>query len=361
MDLFKSIKKLRLVALLLFIFPTIAIVGSLISHNYLISFNFSKNLNFNFSKNIPGENVVILCTTENECNENLEFNRINNLNECYVNQVDVKYIDDLGRVYDIVDETLIEKFKNSLDGRNLFISAEITNRLDKGCILNSESLFFYKIFPFFFEKIYDLKYEVGINLGTSETVNPFIYGETSISNIVKRFPINLIFKSFLYFGVVFMIFYWIYYNKIFNILNNQKKFNFFFLFGILSAIFLLLHVIFLGWKFESDVLNKLRRTYVIFFIFFELLAQSFLIRKLFIIKNSIKTYINYKIIYLKLLFVLTICFTTLIILLFLIFYDLKPHIDYILEWNYFVVLLIFYLLSFLMWKKNILAFNPTTT
>ena len=83
MDLFKSIKKLRLVALLLFIFPTIAIVGSLISHNYLISFNFSKNLNFNFSKNIPGENVVILCTTENECNENLEFNRINNLNECY--------------------------------------------------------------------------------------------------------------------------------------------------------------------------------------------------------------------------------------------------------------------------------------
>ena len=157
-----------------------------------------------------------------------------------------------------------------------------------------------------------------------------------------------------------MIFYWIYYNNIYNILNNKKKFNFFFLFGILSAMFLLLHVIFLGWKFESDFLNKLRRTYVVFFIFFELLAQSFLIRKLFIIKNSIKIYINYKVIYLKLLFVLTICFSTFIILLFLIFYDLKSNVDYILEWNYFVVLLIFYFLSFLMWKKNKLAFNPTT-
>ena len=148
-----------------------------------------------------------------------------------------------------------------------------------------------------------------------------------------------------------MIFYWIYFNKIFNTLNKKKKINFFFLFGILSAIFLLLHVIFLGWKFVSDFFTKLRRTYVVFFIFFELLAQSFLIRKLFLIKNSLKTYINYKVIYLKLYFVLIICLSSFIILLTLVFYDLKPNIDYILEWNYFVVLLIFYLLTFLMWKR----------
>ena len=355
MDLFKIINKLRFTALLLFVLPTIAIVGSLISHNYLISFNYFKNIDFNFSKNIPGDKLEILCTPENEYCLNLKLDRINNLNECNVNKIDLKFLDNLGRDYgdyNLVDKSLIETLKmNNFDGRKLFVRAEITNKLNETCILNSESLFFYKIFPFFFEKIHDLKFEKGLNLGSSETVNPFIYGETSISNIVKRFPINLIFKSFLYLGVAFMIFYWIYYNNIYNILNSKKKFNFFFLFGILSAMFLLLHVIFLGWKFESDFLNKLRRTYVVFFIFFELLAQSFLIRKLFIIKNSIKTYINYKIIYLKLLFVLTICFTTLIILLFLIFYNLKPHIDYILEWNYFVVLLIFYFLSFLMWKK----------
>ena len=356
MDLLKSIKKLRVTALFLFVLPTVAIFGSLIFHNYLVSFNFSKHVNFNFSKNIPGETVEILCTPENDYCLNLELDRIKNLNECYVNEADFNLLDDLGRnygAYSFVDKTLIETLtKNNFDGRKIFVRAEITDKLNKTCILNSRSLFFYKIFPFFFEKIHNLKYEQGIILGTSETVNPFIYGETSISNIVKRFPVNLIFKSFLYFGVAFMIFYWVYYNKIYNILNNKKKFNFFFLFGILSAIFLLLHVIFLGWKFESDFLTKLRRTYVVFFIFFELLAQYFLIRKLFLIKNSIKTYINYKIIYFKLYFVLAICFSTFIILLSLIFYDLKPNIDYILEWNYFVILLIFYLLSFFMWKKQ---------
>ena len=90
-----------------------------------------------------------------------------------------------------------------------------------------------------------------------------------------------------------------------------------------------------------------------FFLFFlELLAQSFLIRKLFLIKDSLKTFINYKVIYLKLYFVLIICSCTFIILVTLIFYDLESKIDYILEWNYFVILLIFYLLSFLMWKKT---------
>jgi hypothetical protein len=355
MDLLKSIKKLRLIALLLFVLPAIAIVGSLIFHNYIVSFNYFKNLDFNFSKNIPGERIEILCTSENDYCLNLELDRINNLDECYANKIDINYLDERGRNYGpigSVDESeWLTQIMNYSDGRKLFFRAEITNKLDKNCILNSKSLLFYKIFPLFFEKIYNLKYEQKIILGTTETVNPFIYGETSISNIAKRFPINLIFKSFLYFGAAFMIFYWIYYNKIFNILNNKKKFNFFFLFGILSAIFLLLHVIFLGWKFESDVLTKLRRTYVVFFIFFELLAQSFLIRKLFIIKNSIKNYVNYRFIYLKLYFVLAICFSTFIIIFFLIFYDLTSKIDYILEWNYFVVLLIFYLLSFLMWKK----------
>ena len=34
------------------------------------------------------------------------------------------------------------------------------------------------------------------------------------------------------------------------------------------------------------------------------------------------------------------------------FYDLDSKVDYILEWNYFLILLFFYLLSFFMWKKN---------
>ena len=359
MELLKSIRKLRIVALLLFVLPSIAIFGSLFFHNYLVSFSFSKDVNFNFSKNSPGGLIEVLCTEENNFCQKLDFKKFNHLDECYKNSVSQKYFDNFGNEIK-VSKSLINSLKiNNFEGEKLFYRAQLTNKLSKTCILNSSSFFSYKIFPLFFEKIYDLKYDKKVTLGTSTTVNPFIYGETSISNIAKRYPVNLIFKTLLYLGIACMIFYWIFYNKIFNILINKKKLNFFFIFGILSAIFLLLHVIFLGWIFENEFLTKLRRTYVIFFILFELLAQSFLIRKLFLIKDTIKDYVHLKVIYLKLYFVSIICSSTLLILIILFFKDLGSKTDYILEWNYFVILLVFYLLSFLMWKK--LASDPSST
>ena len=172
-------------------------------------------------------------------------------------------------------------------------------------------------------------------------------------------PINHFFKPLLYMTVILMILYWVYYNNIIkNLVKSSKNFNFFTL-GILSAIFLLLHVFFLGWTFESEFLTKLRRTFVVFFIFFEVLAQAFLIKKIFSIKDKMKRYLHSIIIYLKILFVLTICLGTISILIILMIYDLSSKIDYILEWNYFLVLLLFYYLSFLMWKK--LKSNPATS
>ena len=122
-------------------------------------------------------------------------------------------------------------------------------------------------------------------------------------------------------------------------------------FLILSAIFLFFHVFFLGWTFDSEFLTKLRRSYVVFFILFEILAQAFLIRKILLIKDKFIEYFNEKIIFIKLSFVIFICSSSALILGLLIFYNFSSKIDYILEWNYFLILLIFYFLSFLMWKK----------
>ena len=156
-----------------------------------------------------------------------------------------------------------------------------------------------------------------------------------------------------------MLLYWVYYNYIFKNLNKTTKNFYFFSFGLLSAVFLFLHVFFLGWNFESGFLTKLRRTFVVFFIFFEVLAQAFLIRQIFLIKDKINNYLYSVIVYLKLIFVLTICLSTVLILIILMIFDLSPKVDYILEWNYFLVLLFFYYLSFLMWRK--LISNPTTS
>ena len=83
-----------------------------------------------------------------------------------------------------------------------------------------------------------------------------------------------------------------------------------------------------------------------------MLAQTFLIKQIFSIKDKINNYLNLIVVYLKLLFVFLVCSSTIIILTILIFYDLDAKFDYILEWNYFLLLLIFYFLSFLMWKKT---------
>ncbi len=156
-----------------------------------------------------------------------------------------------------------------------------------------------------------------------------------------------------------MLFYWIYYNNIIKKLTRYTKNYYFFIFGILSASFLFLHIFFLGWTFESEFLTKLRRTFIVFFILFEILSQAFLIKKLLSIKDEFSKFFHSLIIILKLIFVIFICASSILILSILIFYDLSSKFDYILEWNYFLILLFFYFLSFLMWKK--LINNPSST
>ena len=253
MEITSSIKKLRIMALLLFVTPTIAILGTLLIHNYLVSYKFTKNVNFNFQENIPGISVEILCSKENQYCKNIKFEKFNTLKECYKNEVIENHVTENGN--EIEKNVKLKEFKNF--NEKIYYKVELSDKLNKNCILNSKSINFYNIFPLFYETIYNLKNHKKTMLGTSNTVNPFINGETSISNIAKRFPVNIIFKTLLYFSIIFMFFYWTYYNRVFKDLQHSNKNNLFFLFGILSAFFLLLHVFFLGSKFEFEFLNKL--------------------------------------------------------------------------------------------------------
>ena len=338
-----SIQRLRIISFLLFVTPAIALLGSIIIHNYLVSFKFFHDYNYNFEEDKPGNTVKILCSEENNFCDNIL--RVNKLNKCNKYTVDIKYVSATG---DLVNKDSIKELN-----QEAFVIYENTEKLDKTCIINTNSIKYYNFAPFVFEKIYELKTNEKASTGTSETINPILYGETSISNVVKRFPVKLFFKPLMYISILFMVLYWIYYNLILNKLFNKQSKNAFFVLGILSALFLLLHVFFLGWTFESEILTKLRRTLIVFFILFEVLAQAFLIKDIFKRKSEISEYLNYVVVYSKLIFVSLIFFSTLIILTILIFYDLAPKIDYILEWNYFLILLIFYFLSSIMWKRNI--------
>ena len=62
--------------------------------------------------------------------------------------------------------------------------------------------------------------------------------------------------------------YWRSYNKLFQKIKNEKKINIFYISGVLSGIFLFLHVIFLGSNIEILYFEKIKRLILILFIFF---------------------------------------------------------------------------------------------
>ena len=192
--------------------------------------------------------------------------------------------------------------------------------------------------------------------GFSSIKNPYFYGEVSISRTARYFPATLIFKPLIILSAIFLFLYWKNNLNLFNELKNNNVLNrfseSFFYLGVLSCVFLIMHASLLGLDFDSKLFDKIRRLIIILFILFELLAQVLLAKNIYKNKNVFIEFCYNKMISLKLLFVVCISTITIIILLCLFFTDLPSYIDYILEWNYFVVLLIFYFISSIMWKKN---------
>lgn len=354
-----NIRNLRNIAFFLFLIPTLSLIGSLVFHNILVSFPFIHETNYKFENDLPGT-----VTTKYKCNQENNYcsnihQKSNKLGKCNLYYVDQYVISETGELLsknglsvDNIEEEVDLKILLKKNDKKIFAQWKISEDLNNSCIRNSNLFNVYKFAPTLFEKIYKIKISKKTVLGTSVVVNPIIYGETSISNIVKRYPVKLIFKPLMYVSVILMIFYWYYNNLIFNKIIQEKNKNKFYIFGILSAVFLLLHVIFLGWVFENEILTKVRRSLIVFFILFEVLAQAFLIKYILEKKSEFFKFLNSFIVYCKLAFVFLVCFSTLIILIILLIVNLDSKIDYILEWNYFLILLFFYLLSSMMWKRN---------
>ena len=170
-----------------------------------------------------------------------------------------------------------------LEENKIYLKVTIPNKniLDDRCIKNSALYPIYEKSPFMRNVFYKIKNQY--ITGIAKPVFPFLHGEASISNIVKRFPQSYLFKPLLYLSSFFMVLYWINYKKIFFQIEKKRRINIFVIFGIFSAIFLLIHVFFLG--IDSDILifKKFRRLIIILFILSELAAQFFLVKRIFIL------------------------------------------------------------------------------
>lgn len=181
---------------------------------------------------------------------------------------------------------------------------------------------------------------------------PYIDGKTSISRTARVFPSYLIFKPCMILTGIILIYYWNANYKLISkldTLNNLKKhFRFY---GIISAIFIILHSIFLGIKFDINIYKLFRKFLLLGFILFELAAQAILVSNLYKIKNNINHLISKKILKIKIILVsvlIVVAFLSLPILVSSGYVELKNA----LAWNYFVGILTFYLLNYFFWKKK---------
>ena len=181
---------------------------------------------------------------------------------------------------------------------------------------------------------------------------PYLDGGVSISRTVRDFPLYLIFKPAMFITSYLLVRYWLNTKNIINFFDinyiHTKKIIFF---GVSSAVLLTIHSIFLGIKFDNDLYKLFRRVVMLSFIIFELIAQAYLIKFFYDIKQKLENYINPIYLTIKRILITFLITISIITLPFLPFDNFK-FLKHAIEWNVFLGVIIFYLLTFLMWKKT---------
>ena len=189
-------------------------------------------------------------------------------------------------------------------------------------------------------------------IGRSGFTIPYIDGSLSISRSARTYPTYLLFKPGMIITAILLIQYWIANNKLFQKIDkNTKKNKYFLFFGVGSAIFLISHSIFLGFNFEIDLYKFFRRFVLLSFIIFEIIAQTLLVINLIKVKGEIARFINKKILTMKIILV-TVLIVVAILSAPILNSSEYTHFKHALEWNYFLGVVTFYLLTFLFWKKH---------
>ena len=188
-------------------------------------------------------------------------------------------------------------------------------------------------------------------LGRSGFSIPYLDGSLSISRASRTFPQYLIFKPAMIFTAIIVYFYWVNNNNLVNKLKTTDINYKFKTFGILSAIFLAIHSIFLGIKFDIQIYKLMRRVVLLLFIIFEIIAQGILVYHFYKIKEKLENLINKKVLLMKIVLV-SILASVAVLSLPILVNKGNTHFKHALEWNYFVGVILFYLFSRFFWKRT---------
>ena len=188
-------------------------------------------------------------------------------------------------------------------------------------------------------------------IGRSAFTIPYLDGSLSISRASRTYPAFLIFKPGMILTSVLLFFYWKKNNELINKFNNiSGKIYKFKTFGVLSAIFLSIHALLLGVDIDIKIFKLLRRVILLSFIIFEIIAQGLLVYNFYKLKEKINSFCRPLLLRIKILLVFTLASVAIASLPILVTKG-NVHFKHALEWNYFIGVIFFYLLTRLFWKK----------
>ena len=188
-------------------------------------------------------------------------------------------------------------------------------------------------------------------IGRSGFSIPYLDGGLSISRASRTFPQYLIFKPAMFLTAVLLFIYWKNNNQLVNNLNLSKIDYKFKTFGILSAVFLVIHSILLGVKFDIQIYKLFRRLVLLLFIIFEIIAQGILVYHFYKLKLKLEKLINKRVLVLKIALVSVLTLVGILSLPILITKG-NTQFKHGLEWNYFVGVILFYLFSRFFWRRT---------
>ena len=188
-------------------------------------------------------------------------------------------------------------------------------------------------------------------IGRSGFSIPYLDGGLSISRAARTFPQYLIFKPAMFLTAVLLYIYWKNNNQLINNINSTNINHKFKTFGILSAVFLVIHSVLLCVKFDIQIYKLFRRVVLLLFIIFEIIAQGILVYHFYKIKLKLRELINKNILVLKIILVTILTLVGILSLPILITKG-NTQFKHGLEWNYFVGVILFYLFSRFFWRRT---------
>ena len=192
-----------------------------------------------------------------------------------------------------------------------------------------------------------ISYLVSVKLNLVTSCIPNIEGCTSISRAGRYVPVKYFFKPMMFLYAIFLFLFW--YNFLEKIKTTNVSERKFFWFATFSTLFLILYIVFLG---EGKIYEFFRRIGIYIYIFFTVITQFLISKKLYLIKQKIKKFYNIK--FIKVNYFLTlflVIFGIILLPILLIKIDNFPEIKNIISWNYFFLIQLYFLFSLFSFKN----------